>query len=83
MELANGYHELASGAEQRRRFEADQEARRHRGLPVEAFDDRLLAALECGLPDCVGVALGFDRVLMLATGAASIDEVLAFPVERA
>ena len=83
VELANGYHELASGAEQRQRFDADQQARRRRGLAVNALDPHLLAALDAGLPDCAGVALGFDRVLMLAMGAASIDEVLAFPVERA
>jgi lysyl-tRNA synthetase class 2 len=83
IELANGYHELASGAEQRSRFAADQEARRRRGLPVRALDERLLAALDAGLPDCAGVALGFDRVLMLACGAACIDDVLTFPVERA
>jgi lysyl-tRNA synthetase class 2 len=83
VELANGYHELASSTEQRRRFDADQQARRARGLDVNALDDRLLAALEHGLPDCTGVALGFDRVLMLAMGATRIDDVLAFPVERA
>lgn len=83
IELANGYHELASGAEQRSRFAADQEARRRRGLPVRALDERLLAALDAGLPDCAGVALGFDRVLMLACGATCIDDVLTFPVERA
>lgn len=83
VELANGYHELTDVAEQRRRFAADQESRRARGLPVSSLDQHLLAALESGLPDCAGVALGFDRVLMLALGAATIDEVLAFPVERA
>jgi elongation factor P--(R)-beta-lysine ligase len=83
VELANGYHELASAAEQRRRFAADQQARRARGLPVHDLDERLLQALDAGLPDCAGVALGFDRVIMLATGAGNIDEVLAFPTERA
>jgi lysyl-tRNA synthetase class 2 len=83
VELANGYHELSDFAEQRRRFAADNESRRARGLPVTTPDRHLLEALEAGLPDCAGVALGFDRVLMLALGAASIDEVLAFPVERA
>jgi lysyl-tRNA synthetase class 2 len=83
VELANGYHELTDGAEQRARFAADQQSRRARGLPVSELDRNLLAALEAGLPDCAGVALGFDRVLMLALGASVIDEVLAFPVERA
>jgi lysyl-tRNA synthetase class 2 len=83
LELANGYHELTNGAEQRARFAADLQHRAARGLPTASLDPHLLSALEAGLPDCAGVALGFDRVLMLATGAATIDEVLAFPVERA
>jgi lysyl-tRNA synthetase class 2 len=83
VELANGYHELSDAPEQRRRFAADQESRQRRKLPVNTLDPHLLAALEAGLPDCAGVALGFDRVLMLAQNAASIDDVLAFPVERA
>jgi lysyl-tRNA synthetase class 2 len=83
VELANGYDELANGAEQRMRFAADQQARKSRGLPTHALDEYLLAAMDAGLPDCAGVALGFDRVLMLTMNAASIDEVLAFPVERA
>lgn len=83
VELANGYHELTNAAEQRMRFSADQQARTARGLPLATLDQQLLAALEAGLPDCAGVALGFDRVLMLALDAASIDEVLAFPTERA
>jgi len=83
VELANGYHELSSAAEQRMRFATDQQVRQARGLPAFSLDQHLLAALEAGLPDCAGVALGFDRVLMLAVGAANIDEVLAFPTERA
>jgi lysyl-tRNA synthetase class 2 len=83
IELANGYHELSSAAEQRMRFSTDQQARKARGLPAFSLDQHLLAALDAGLPDCAGVALGFDRVLMLAVGAANIDEVLAFPTERA
>jgi elongation factor P--(R)-beta-lysine ligase len=83
VELANGYHELSDVAEQRRRFDVDLQIRRRRGLGAGAIDQRLLAALEAGLPDCAGVALGFDRVLMLALGASRIDEVLAFPLERA
>jgi elongation factor P--(R)-beta-lysine ligase len=83
IELANGFHELASAAEQRARFEQDREERKRRGLPAHAPDERLLAALEAGLPDCAGVALGFDRLAMLAMDAKHIDAVLSFPVERA
>lgn len=83
IELANGFHELSSAAEQRERFEHDNIRRRQLGLPVFPLDERLLAALEAGLPDCAGVALGFDRVAMLALGAAHIEEVLPFPTARA
>lgn len=83
MELANGFHELASAAEQRARFEHDLDERRRRGLPADRMDEFLLGALAAGLPDCAGVALGFDRLLMLASGASRIDEVLTFPIERA
>lgn len=83
IELANGFHELAGAREQRSRFERDVEERRRRGLPAAALDERLLAALEAGLPDCCGVALGFDRTAMLAAGAERIDAVLPFPIERA
>jgi elongation factor P--(R)-beta-lysine ligase len=82
IELANGFHELASATEQRARFEADNAQRRRLGLPVSPLDERLLAALT-RLPDCAGVALGFDRTLMLAVGAASLEEVLPFPTARA
>jgi lysyl-tRNA synthetase class 2 len=83
VELANGFNELASAAEQRARFNHDIAERRRTGLPVDPPDEFLLAALEAGLPECSGVALGFDRTLMLATGAKNIDEVLPFPTERA
>jgi elongation factor P--(R)-beta-lysine ligase len=83
IELANGYVELASPHEQTARFKADLAERQRRGLPQLAMDERLLAALEHGLPPCAGVAMGFDRVVMLALGAASIDAVLPFPWERA
>lgn len=78
MELANGYCELCDAQEQRARFEADNRRRREYGLPQRPLDERLLAALQHGLPDCSGVALGLDRLLMLRTGATDIREVLAF-----
>ncbi|MFV8835243.1 EF-P lysine aminoacylase EpmA [Aquisalimonas sp.] len=83
MEIANGFHELSDAGEQRRRFAADQDKRRDRGQSVLPMDENLLAALQAGLPDCAGVALGLDRLFMVALGAAHIDEVLAFPLERA
>ncbi len=83
IELANGFHELGDAAEQRARFERDVAQRKEQGLPAVPMDEHLLAALETGLPDCAGVALGFDRLVMLAAGAKSIQDVLAFPIERA
>jgi lysyl-tRNA synthetase class 2 len=83
VELANGFHELADPAEQRTRFERQLHARTAEGLPAVPMDGPLLAALEHGLPDCAGVALGFDRLVMIAAGASSIADVIAFPVDRA
>ena len=83
VELANGYHELTDTVEQRARFEADLAARRDRGLPEVPVDARLLDAMAHGLPDCAGVAIGVDRLVMLAAGADRIEEVIAFPVDRA
>jgi lysyl-tRNA synthetase class 2 len=83
VELANGFRELTSEPEQRERFERDVQLRRARGLPVQPIDERLLAALAAGLPDCAGIALGFDRLVMLAAQAQDIDAVLPFPIERA
>jgi lysyl-tRNA synthetase class 2 len=83
IELANGFHELGDAQEQRKRFDNDLAVRARLGLPAMPPDERLLAALHAGLPDCAGVALGVDRVVMLATGAASIAGVIAFPLDRA
>ena len=82
LEVANGYHELSDGSEQRRRFEIDNARRREYGLPEQPVDELLLAALDEGLPDCSGVALGLDRLLMLLTGTADIRRVLAFDWSR-
>ncbi|MFC1683986.1 EF-P lysine aminoacylase EpmA [Pseudomonadota bacterium] len=83
VELANGFHELADASEQRRRFEQDLVRRQAEGLPIVPMDEHMLSALETGLPDCAGVALGIDRLLMQVVGAERLDEVLAFPLERA
>ncbi len=83
LELANGFHELADAVEQQRRFEADLAARHSLGLSEPVFDKLLLSALSSGLPDCSGVALGFDRLLMVAAGVEHIDHVRCFPFERA
>ncbi|MBW0146950.1 EF-P lysine aminoacylase EpmA [Marinobacter arenosus] len=83
LELCNGYWELADANEQRQRFEADNRLRRRSGKPEMTVDEAFLAAMAAGLPDCAGVALGLDRLLMLKLGAEDISEVLAFPFERA
>ncbi|MCC4265491.1 elongation factor P--(R)-beta-lysine ligase [Oceanimonas baumannii] len=83
IELANGFHELTDAAEQRARFKQDNHLRRARGLAAKPVDEYLLAALQAGLPDCAGVALGIDRLIMLALGAERLDQVIAFPVTRA
>ena len=79
VELCNGYTELTDAAEQRRRFEADLEIRRKAGKPLPPLDERFLAALESGMPECSGVALGLDRLFMLALGKAEIADVILFP----
>jgi lysyl-tRNA synthetase class 2 len=83
IELANGFHELADPAEQRTRFERQLHARIAAGLDTPPLDEHLLTALASGLPDCSGVALGIDRLAMLAAGAQSVAEVMAFPLDRA
>ncbi|MEX2113561.1 MAG: EF-P lysine aminoacylase EpmA [Pirellulales bacterium] len=83
IELANGYHELLDPSVLRSRNEQANRQRTAEGKPPLPVESRLLAAMEHGLPDCTGVALGFDRAVMLAAGATRIDEVMAFPLERA
>ena len=78
IELANGFSELTDAAQQRARFEQDNEARERRGLPPHDIDEQLLAALQAGLEDCAGVALGLDRLLMVLLDLDSIDQVLTF-----
>jgi lysyl-tRNA synthetase class 2 len=82
-ELANGYHELTDAVEQRARFERDNARRRARGLAEVPIDTNFLAALERGMPDCAGVALGIERLLMAMTGSDDIADALAFPFASA
>jgi lysyl-tRNA synthetase class 2 len=82
LELANAFAELADPKEQRRRFEQDRAERRRLGRPAHPLDERFLAALEEGLPDASGIALGVDRLVMLVAGVSRIDDVLAFTPEE-
>lgn len=83
LELANGFHELSDAREQLRRFQQDNLQREKMGLPVRAIDTRLLAALQAGIPNCSGVALGVDRLLMIAMGTESIKDVISFAIDNA
>jgi lysyl-tRNA synthetase class 2 len=83
IELANGYHELTNASEQRDRFKQDKHRRQQLGRPDVSIDPKFLAALDRGLPACAGVALGVDRLVMIALGVGSIDQVLSFPSSRA
>lgn len=82
IELGNGYCELTDASEQRARFARDNALRAARGQRARPVDENLLAALAHGLPTCSGVALGVDRLLMLACGAPDIAAVLAFDWSR-
>jgi lysyl-tRNA synthetase class 2 len=82
LELANAFGELTDPIEQRARFEHDQTRRGDLGRPVYPIDERLIAALAEGLPPSAGIALGFDRLVMLATGATVIDDVLTFTADE-
>ncbi|MGH8427376.1 MAG: EF-P lysine aminoacylase EpmA [Gammaproteobacteria bacterium] len=82
IELVNGFVELADAEEQRGRFDTDLASRAREGREQPVLDERFLAALTAGLPPCAGAALGFDRLAMLALGARSIAEVMAFPQDR-
>lgn len=78
VEVGNGYRELTDASEQLERFERDRRSRRERGLPDTPIDLRLVAALREGMPECSGVALGLDRLVMIATGRARVEEVVSF-----
>jgi len=80
LELANAFGELTDAAEQRRRFVADQAKKQALYGQTYPIDEDFLAALEHGLPECAGAALGFDRLVMLATAAEDIEDVLWAPV---
>ena len=81
-ELANGYCELTDVEEQAARFEEDQRLRQQSGKVAVAADNRLLAAMQAGLPECAGVAVGVDRLLMQIEAADSIDQVIPFSWSR-
>lgn len=83
-EICNGYHELTNARELRERMERQQKLRAEHGLRALCSDSRLLEAMEKhGLPDCSGVALGFDRLFIFCTLASSVCDVIAFPFDRA
>jgi lysyl-tRNA synthetase class 2 len=83
IELANGFHELSDANEQQRRFSEELAQRENLGLPIVPVDHNLLAALAYGIPNCAGVALGIDRLVMLACEATSLQDVISFPIDRA
>jgi elongation factor P--(R)-beta-lysine ligase len=83
IELGNGYYELTDAKEQERRFDEEIAFRQQRKRPVPVKDKHLIAALEAGLPECSGMAIGLDRLLMLLANSACINDVLNFPIDRA
>ena len=82
VELANGFHELTDADEQRRRFELDNVARQQAGQDDMPMDELLVAALRSGLPDCAGVALGIDRLLISIAGLHDIEAAMPFGMQR-
>jgi lysyl-tRNA synthetase class 2 len=82
IELANGFHELQDADEQLSRFEQDNAMRKKEGLCEQPIDRQLINALTHGLPNCAGVALGVDRLIMLALNKKHINDVISFDVGR-
>ncbi|MED6301796.1 MAG: EF-P lysine aminoacylase EpmA [Pseudomonadota bacterium] len=78
IELANGYWEESDPDVLMGRFEADNDQRVSRGQPVREIDERLISASRAGVPDCAGVAVGFDRLLMLARRRSELSQVMPF-----
>jgi lysyl-tRNA synthetase class 2 len=83
IELANGFHELQDAIEQRARFERESRHREKKGLEPVNIDENLLSALMNGLPECAGVAMGLDRLMMVLMGAGRIEHALSFSFDRA
>lgn len=83
LELANGFNELTDANEQLHRFERDNKQRAAMGLPQREIDQRFISALQNGMPQCSGVALGVDRLVMIALGQEEIAEVISFSIENA
>lgn len=83
LEIANGFHELQNADEQAGRFVRDLETRSARGLADIPIDENFISALHDGLPDCAGVAVGLDRLLMAMLKKSSISEVISFSFENA
>jgi len=82
LELANGFHELTDVVEQRYRMQQENKRRVEMGKSPIEIDQYFLAALEAGLPDCSGVAVGFDRLVMLVTGQQNIEDVISFSIDN-
>ena len=83
VEIGNGFFELSDAQEQEQRFDQEISARSTKGLPAVEKDNLFLAALQAGLPDCSGIALGLDRLLMVIANAGTLKDVMAFPFEKA
>ena len=83
IEIGNGFFELSDAKEQEKRFDQEHQARKHGGLELVKKDQLFLNALKSGLPDCSGIALGLDRLLMIMTNTQALSDVIAFPMSRA
>ncbi|MCK4841874.1 MAG: EF-P lysine aminoacylase GenX [Methylococcales bacterium] len=83
IEIGNGFFELSDAVEQEKRFDKENKQRQGKGLVLVDKDELFLSSLRAGLPDCSGIAIGLDRLLMAVTGSSSVREVIAFPFDRA
>jgi len=83
MEIANGFHELTDAKEQEQRFKQDQQHRKENQKPIPEIDTRFIEALKSGLPNCAGIALGIDRLMMCLTHKKEIKDVIAFDWDHA